>query len=62
MRLPDRVSIYENDDNKRAFGAFLEACLSASSADRLIKEILSLDNCKIKGLGPAVVNILYVAD
>lgn len=56
LRIPD---IYENGDNKRAFGSFLEACLSAGSADRLIKEIISLDNCKIKGLGPAVANILY---
>lgn len=56
LRIPD---IYENEDNNRAFGSFLEACLSASSADRIIKEILSLDNCRIKGLGPAVANILY---
>lgn len=56
LRIPD---IYENEDNKRTFGAFLEVCLSAGSADRLIKEIISLDNCKIKGLGPAVANILY---
>lgn len=56
LRIPD---IYENGDNKRAFGSFLEACLSTGSADRLIKEIISLDNCKIKGLGPAVANILY---
>lgn len=56
LRIPD---IYENEDNKRAFGAFLEACLSANSADRLIKEILTLDGCSIKGLGPSVANILY---
>ena len=56
LRIPD---IYENEDNKRAFGSFLEACLSAGSADRLIKEILTLDACRIKGLGPAVANILY---
>lgn len=56
LRIPD---IYENEDNKRAFGAFLEVCLSANSADRLIKEILTLDGCSIKGLGPSVANILY---
>lgn len=56
LRIPD---IYENEDNKRAFGAFLESCLSAGSADKLIKEILTLDACRIKGLGPAVANILY---
>lgn len=56
LRIPD---IYENEDNKRAFGSFLESCLSAGSADRLVKEILTLDACRIKGLGPAVANILY---
>ena len=56
LRIPD---IYENEDNKRAFGAFLEACLSAGTADKLVKEILTLDACRIKGLGPAVANILY---
>ncbi len=56
LRIPD---IYENEDNKRAFGSFLEACLSAGSADKLVKEILTLDGCRIKGLGPAVANILY---
>lgn len=56
LRIPD---IYENEGNKRAFGSFLEACLSAGSADKLVKEILTLDACRIKGLGPAVANILY---
>lgn len=56
LRIPD---IYENDNNKRAFGSFLEACLSAGSADKLVKEILALDGCGIKGLGPSVANILY---
>lgn len=56
LRIPD---IYENEDNKRAFGSFLDACLSAASADRLIKEIIALDERRIKGLGPAVANILY---
>src|SRR6185369_14014992 len=56
LRIPD---IYENEENKRAFGSFLECCLSASSADKLVKEILTLDGCGIKGLGPSVANILY---
>lgn len=56
LRIPD---IYENEKNKRIFGQFLESCLSASSADRLIKEIIQLDGHRIKGLGPAVANILY---
>ena len=56
LRIPD---IYEDDDNKAAFGRFLESCLSCSSADRIIREILTLDDRRIKGLGPAVANILY---
>ena len=56
LRIPD---IYENDDNKRAFGQFLEKCLNANSEDQLIKQIILLDRLKIKGLGPAVANILY---
>jgi type II restriction enzyme len=56
LRIPD---IYENEDNKLAFGEFLESCLSANTEDKIIKEILKLDSYKIKGLGPAVANILY---
>lgn len=56
LRIPD---IYENEENKIAFGQFLEKCLRASREVQLIKEIILLDQCKIKGLGPAVANILY---
>ena len=56
LRIPD---IYENEANKLIFGQFLESCLNANSADKLIKEIIKLDSYKIKGLGPAVANILY---
>ncbi|MCX7922277.1 MAG: hypothetical protein N3B21_09745 [Clostridia bacterium] len=56
LRIPD---IYENEENKQIFGQFLESCLSATSADKLIKEIVKLDSYSIKGLGPAVANILY---
>lgn len=56
LRIPD---IYENEENKRAFGEFLGSCLSATNEDRLIKEIIKLDGYNIKGLGPAVANILY---
>lgn len=56
MRIPD---IYENEENKRIFGQFLEACMSANTSDKLIKEIIKLDSYKIKGLGPSVANILY---
>jgi len=56
LRIPD---IYENEENKAAFGRFLESCHATSNADRLIREILTLDDRRIKGLGPAVANILY---
>lgn len=56
MRIPD---IYENQANKKAFGQFLENCFYASREDQLIREIAKLDQVRIKGLGPAVANILY---
>jgi type II restriction enzyme len=56
LRIPD---IYEDPENKLAFGRFLENCLHASREDQIIKEIILLDQMKIKGLGPAVANILY---
>ena len=56
LRIPD---IYENEENKIAFGQFLEKCINATKEDQLIKEIILLDQRKIKGLGPAVASILY---
>ncbi len=56
LRIPD---IYENEENKIAFGQFLENCSHATKAEQIIKEIIHLDQRKIKGLGPAVANILY---
>ena len=56
LRIPD---IYENEDNKLAFGQFLENCINATNEEQLLKEIILLDQRKIKGLGPAVANILY---
>src|SRR6185369_1748610 len=56
LRIPD---IYENEENKAAFGRFLDSCLASPSAERIIREILTLDDRRIKGLGPAVANILY---
>lgn len=56
MRIPD---IYENEEHKRAFGQFLERCLGTMAEDRLLREIHELDRRQIKGLGPAVANILY---
>jgi len=56
LRIPD---IYENEENKIAFGQFLENCDKASKEEEIIEEIILLDERKIKGLGPAVANILY---
>lgn len=56
LRIPD---IYENEANQRAFGQFLERCLRAGREEQLLKEIIALDGLRIKGLGPAVANILY---
>jgi len=56
LRIPD---IYENEQNKIAFGQFLENVLQAAAAEEIIKEIVHLDELKIKGLGPAVANIIY---
>ncbi|QJD96000.1 hypothetical protein HH214_08975 [Mucilaginibacter robiniae] len=56
LRIPD---IYENQDNKVAFGQFLENCLNAKNEEQLIREIMHLDSLRIKGLGPAVASILY---
>jgi type II restriction enzyme len=56
LRIPD---IYENEDNKVAFGQFLEKCINATREDQILKEIVVLDQRRIKGLGPAVASILY---
>lgn len=56
LRIPD---IYENNQNQKAFGRFLRACLETTSAEKVIDEIRAIDRLKIKGLGPAVANILY---
>ncbi|WP_431217120.1 hypothetical protein ACQ86N_22785 [Puia sp. P3] len=56
LRIPD---IYENEGNKQAFGQFLENCLNSKSEEQILREIIKLDNVKIKGLGPAVASILY---
>lgn len=56
LRIPD---IYENEENKVAFGQFLEKCIHATKEDQILKEIILLDKRKIKGLGPAVASILY---
>ena len=56
LRIPD---IYENEANKRKFGAFLGACLNATREEQVLAEISRLAGAQIKGLGPAVANIIY---
>lgn len=56
LRIPD---IYENSANKRKLGECLESCLSYSSEKRLLSAVDKLVAQKIKGLGPALSNILY---
>ncbi|HEX9003711.1 MAG TPA: hypothetical protein VGB07_27625, partial [Blastocatellia bacterium] len=56
LRIPD---IYENEENKRKFGAFLEACYNATREEQILAEMSRLAAAKIKGLGPAVASIVY---
>lgn len=56
LRIPD---IYENEENQLSFGRFLKACSNATMEKQIVQEIMRLDNLQIKGVGPAVANILY---
>lgn len=56
LRIPD---IYENSENQRAFGMFLDICDACACAEELLAAIHTLDARRIKGLGPAVANLLY---
>lgn len=56
LRIPD---IYENVDNQRAFARLLEACSCCDTEEQILEAIYAIDQRKIKGLGPAVANILY---
>ena len=56
LRIPD---IYENENNKRKFATFLEACLNATREEQILAEMSRLSAAQIKGLGPAVANIIY---
>lgn len=56
LRIPD---IYENENNKRTFAAFLQACLAATREEQVLAEMSRLAAAQIKGLGPAVGNIVY---
>lgn len=56
LRIPD---IYENSANQRAFGRLLHNCVCCDSVEEVICHIREIDALKVKGLGPAVANLLY---
>jgi len=56
LRIPD---IYENRANQQAFGDCLAACLANAGEGVPERELERLVQRNIKGLGPAVGNILY---
>ena len=56
LRIPD---IYENSKNQRAFGQLIDNCACCDNAEDIVAHIQMIDRLKIKGLGPAVANLLY---
>jgi type II restriction enzyme len=56
LRIPD---IYENAENQRAFGHLLFSCANCTHAEQIIQAIHDIERLAIKGLGPAVANLLY---
>lgn len=56
LRIPD---IYENPANQAAFARLLHHCDCCDSAEDIIAAIHRIDALAIKGLGPAVANLLY---
>ena len=56
LRIPD---IYENNENQRAFGRLIDTCVCCNTEQEILAAIHQIDVLKIKGLGPAVANLLY---
>lgn len=56
LRIPD---IYESRANQQQFGAFLQACLTATREEQVLAQLSRLAAAQIKGLGPSVTNIVY---
>ena len=56
LRIPD---IYEHRENQIAFGRLLDECLKATREEQVLAAIARIHHVGIKGLGPAVANILY---
>ncbi len=56
LRIPD---IYESPANQLHFGRFLDTCCCCSDERDVIAAIRTLDEQRVKGLGPAAANLLY---
>ena len=56
LRIPD---IYESPSNQRAFARLLHTCDCCDTAEAIVEAIQRIDALQIKGLGPAVANLLY---
>lgn len=56
LRIPD---IYENRDNQLAFAHLLDTCVCCNTEQQILAAIHQIDAKGIKGLGPAVANLLY---
>ncbi len=56
LRIPD---IYEHADNQRAFARLLHTCNCCDTESEVLDAIRQLSSRGIKGLGPAVANLLY---
>ena len=56
LRIPD---IYENAANQKAFARLLHTCDCCDTAEAVVEAIRRIDALQIKGLGPAVANLLY---
>lgn len=56
LRIPD---IYENRANQLAFGRLLDTCACCDTETQIIAGIREINRQAIKGLGPAVANLLY---
>lgn len=56
LRIPD---IYESPDNQRAFARLLDTCVCCDTESQILAAIQEIDARAIKGLGPAVANLLY---
>jgi type II restriction enzyme len=56
LRIPD---IYESRENQLAFAEFLDTCACCNGEKQILTAIHRLDERRIKGLAPAVANLLY---